>query len=116
MVFLWDYFIPRSFSFICRSFGKLLCDSCLGHFQGVCFKSSFECDCSIELPRSPVDFWIDSFQEWVAKEDFIAIYFCHKEGVLASISFVADFQDRDLSYHSSFVSGAVHVLYLSRFL
>jgi len=116
MIFLQDYFIPGSFSFIRCSFSKLLCDGCLGHFQGICLKSSLESDCSIELPRSPVDFWVDSFQEWVTKEYLVAIYFSHKEGVLASVSFVANFQNRDLSHCSSFVGGAVHVFYLSRFL
>ena len=116
MVFLWDYFIPRSLSFVGCGFGKLLCDGCFGHFQGVCFKSSLESDRSIELSRSPVNFRVDGFQEWISEEDFIAIYFCHKEGVFASVSFAADFQNRDLSYRSSFVGSAVYVLYLSGFL
>ncbi len=44
------------------------------------------------------------------------IYFCHKEGMLASVSFVADLQDHYFGYFSCFVRGAVHIFNLSWFL
>ena len=77
---------------------------------------SFKGDGSVEFSRLPIDLGIYGFQEGVTKEDFIIIYFSHKEGMFTLVSFVADFQDCYLSYFSCFVSGAIHIFYFSQFL
>ena len=90
VVLLWDKLCLQSYFLVRRSFCKLLRHCCSGNFLCISLKSSFKGDRSIDLSRSPVDFGVDSFQERIAKENIIVIYFSHKEGMFASVSFAAD--------------------------
>ncbi len=90
VVLLRDELCSRSYFLVRRSFCELLRHCCSGDFLCISLKSFFKGDHSVDLSRSPVDFGVDSFQERIAKENIIAIYFSHKEGMFASVSFAAD--------------------------
>ena len=85
-----DELCLESFLLISRSFCKLLSDCHLGDFQHISLKSSFKGYCSIDLSRLPVNLRVDGFQEGVTQENVVMIYFGHKEGMLALVSFAVD--------------------------
>jgi len=91
MIFLWDNLILGLFLLIGSSLSQLLSHSCLGDLEHVSLVHSFKGDSAVQLSRSPVNLGINCFQEGVSEQDFIAIYFRHKELVFLPIVLSAYF-------------------------
>ena len=116
MIFLWDDLIPGSFLLISSTFSQLLHHSCLSNFERVSLVHSFKGYCSVQFSRSPINLWVDCFQEGVSQQGLIVIYFSYKEFMFLCVVLSADFQDCEFSYFSCFVWGTINVLHLSWFL